>query len=466
MRIHGGYLPRIAGRPLSIVEELPLPRKLEVELHRGGLSYKPTIRDGQRVEFGEVIAEASSSGGVLGLPSPAAGKAFLSDKRLILEEPRAETAPLKKFQAERISREETVTALARAGIWPLFWSSATRGVPALGSQEKPQAIVLNMVLTEPFKARGKVILRRSWSRIIEGLKFLPRLLQDYGTLQVVLTAVRDPVARMIYADLAGFAWVHFRPIPLRYPAENPRVLEQSLRRSEPKLRKDGTIWIIDVQAAEAVGGCLAEGLPLHQRVVVTGGPASVKPRHLAVRIGTPLGAFAPESQGPEVRTLRGGLLKGELIDPAQTAVQYDDDAYFLFPETSKGQFLGFLRPGFDRTSYMPCFASVLTGSGDRYISTALRGERRPCIACGLCEQVCPVQIMPQVLHRYLYREAYDETERAGLDRCVDCNLCTFVCPSKIELQKQFSEARQRLLEERAGASETPMETSAAQELTK
>jgi Na+-translocating ferredoxin:NAD+ oxidoreductase RnfC subunit len=57
--------------------------------------------------------------------------------------------------------------------------------------------------------------------------------------------------------------------------------------------------------------------------------------------------------------------------------------------------------------------------------------------------------MPQVLHRYLHREAYEQAEAAGLARCVDCNLCTYVCPSKIELQRQFAEARERMEAERA-----------------
>jgi len=452
MRISGGYRPKIPGRPSGIVEEPPIPRRLIIRLQRDGLKYRPVVKDGQSVDFGEVLAETSVPGANLALPSPAAGKALLAEEQLVLEQIRPDITPLKTYQPERITRGETVAALARGGVWPLFWSSATRGMPELGEDRKPRVIVLNVVLTEPFRARGKVILRRSWSRIIQGLKFLPRLLEDYGTLEIVLTAVRDPVARMMYSDLAGFAWIHFRPIPLRYPAENPRVLVQSLRRSIPGLQKDSIIWVIDVQAAEAVGGCLAEGLPLHQRVIAAGGPGCAHPRHLAVRIGTPVSSFAPES--PEIATLCGGLFRGDRIDPAQAAVQYNDDAYFFLPEGSTRQFLSFLRPGFDRTSYLPCFAGRLTGAADRRLTTFLRGERRPCITCGLCEKVCPARIMPQVLHRYLYRQALAEAERSGLELCVDCNLCTFVCPSKIELQKQFGEARQALLLERAEAERT------------
>lgn len=59
MKIHGGYTPKIAGKPKSIVEELPLPGVLQLSLERGGLSYKPIVKNGQKVEFGDSLAEAS-----------------------------------------------------------------------------------------------------------------------------------------------------------------------------------------------------------------------------------------------------------------------------------------------------------------------------------------------------------------------------------------------------------------------
>lgn len=467
VKIHGGHMPRIAGRPSSIVEELPLPGKLQLSLHRRGVNYTPIVEDGQEVEFGDPLAEASATGGTLSLPSPAAGRVSLYEaeegpSRLILETTGSGTTNGKyeRFQPERISGEAMRDALAKGGIWPFFWSSRTGGMPTLGDTERPRAIIVNCVLTEPFRARGKVLLRRAWSRIVEGLRFLPRLLVDYGTIEIVLTARRDAVAGMLYVGLAGYAWIRLHPVPLRYPVENPLVLSRALRKSDSSLKKEDVIWIIDVQGVEAVGACLAEGLPLHKRVVVVGGPGQPNPRHLCVRIGTPVRClYNKDSRSDGVRILRGGLLNGVPVDPATDSVQYDDDAFFFLPEGSQREFLSFLRPGFDRTSALPCFASRITGAYDRRVSTWLRGERRPCIACGLCEKLCPAGLLPQVLHRYLYHEALDEAEAAGLDLCVDCSLCTYVCPSKIDLQQQFAQAREQLRLERAEALATASQAS-------
>ena len=68
-------------------------------------------------------------------------------------------------------------------------------------------LVVTSVLAEPFRTRGKVILQRSWDRIVKGIKFLPRLMQDYGTTEIILTDKRDPVAKKLYSELTGFAWL-------------------------------------------------------------------------------------------------------------------------------------------------------------------------------------------------------------------------------------------------------------------
>ena len=463
MKITGGHLPKIAGRPLSTVEEISPPDKLYISLNRCGVNYKPVVKSGQKINFGATLAVASITGGKLSLPSPASGKVLIDEgedkvpHRLIIEtaEKDITTGTYDKLQPERVTSQTVRNTLAKSGVWPFFWSSLTDGTPTLDENEKPRAIIINTVLAEPFRTRGKVVLRREWKQVVQGIKFLPRLLADYGTVEIILTARRDPVARMMYMDLAGFARLHFHPVPLLYPVENPKILSHALRKSDSSFKKDDVIWEIDIQGMVAIGACLSEGLPLHRRILALGGPGISDPKHVSVRIGTPFKHLLPQNYSSEdVLILRGGLLKGEPIIPDTDSVGYDDDSLFFLPEMKKRKLINFMRPGFNRTSSLPCFASQLTGASDSEISTSLRGERRPCIACGICERVCPAGLMPQVIHRYLYREAIDEAEAVGLDLCIFCGLCTYVCPSKVELQKQFMESLEqlRLEHEEAAAS--------------
>jgi Na+-transporting NADH:ubiquinone oxidoreductase subunit A len=206
---------------------------------------------------------------------------------------------------------------------------------------------------------------------------------------------------------------------------------------------------------------MAAGIPLHERIIAIGGPGLSDPCHVRARIGTPLQyLLPPQALSDNNLVLKGGLFRGVPARPSTTGVDAKDDAFFVIPRPAEREFLGFVKLGFDRVSILPCFGSALTGSADRHLSDSLRGERRPCIACGVCEDICPMGLMPQVLHRYLYRDALDEAEKTGLPLCIGCGLCSYVCPSKIELRHEFAEAQNhlRLEQEQAAADKAQKPT--------
>ena len=462
--LHGGYTPRVAGRPSSEIVQHQASQRVCISLIRANRLYSPKVENEANVVIGEPLAAADGNGGDLILPSPVNGVARVDeDGTSILIDPVGDQVPSQIYEPRApqfITKREMTDVIARAGLWPFFWSSVTNGPPAMDDSENPKAVIVNCVIAEPFRARGRVILSNYWDDVIEGIRYLPRLLDEYGKVEVILTEVNDPVAKRMYEELSGHAWTRLHPVPVTYPVEHPIVLSQSLQKKISTYKRDDVIWEIDVQGVAALGKCLSAGEPLHERVIAVGGPGHYRPGHYRVRIGTKLSEILGNNiDGQRAAVLRGGLLKGELVDPDSESVQYDDDAFFCLPRFLDRELITFLRPGFNRTSYFPAFVSKLTRAKDRHISTALRGELRPCISCGACEKVCPVSLLPQVLHRYLHRGLLDEASRCGLSQCIDCDLCTFICPSKIELQKQFTEAREQLRIESSSESASVSETS-------
>lgn len=57
----------------------------------------------------------------------------------------------------------------------------------------------------------------------------------------------------------------------------------------------------------------------------------------------------------------------------------------------------------------------------------------PCIQCGSCVGVCPMNLVPTRISRFAETGKLDECKEWGVFNCIECGSCAFVCPSGIPL---------------------------------
>ncbi|MCH8060271.1 MAG: 4Fe-4S dicluster domain-containing protein [Proteobacteria bacterium] len=74
------------------------------------------------------------------------------------------------------------------------------------------------------------------------------------------------------------------------------------------------------------------------------------------------------------------------------------------------------------------------------------GPEMPCIRCGNCAAVCPVQLLPQQLFWYACADEEAKIRSYGLTDCIECGCCDLVCPSHIPLTFDFRMAKARYRE--------------------
>jgi electron transport complex protein RnfC len=74
------------------------------------------------------------------------------------------------------------------------------------------------------------------------------------------------------------------------------------------------------------------------------------------------------------------------------------------------------------------------------------GDELPCIRCGECAAVCPVQLLPQQLFWYTCADDEKKLREFGLIDCIECGCCDLVCPSHIPLTADFRMAKGRIRE--------------------
>jgi len=449
MKHPGGYNLSLAGRPSAQVDVLGDPAELHLPLRSRRFSFTDIcVADGDVVSAGSVIARDPANHGVP-LLAPRAGtvRTESKDGHIVLSDLGDRPACADEALVDALPGVQARQRLLDMGAWQHFADAHTGALP--DPHGAPRAVIVHTVSFEPFTARGDALLTGAFSGFIRGLGHVQSLL-EYQPIHLVVPEVNSALAKRVLDAVRGFAWIKVYPVPLRYPADNPRLIMRRLGGFAADAKHP--VWATDVAGVLAVDRVLTDRLPCTERTISLAGPAAPNPRHLRLTPGYPLKALLGDAFGSDViRVIDGGILTGETLDEGQLGLDVECRGLTLLPEATERPFLGFLRPGTDRSSYSRCFLSALAPRLPERLTTALRGERRACVCCTSCERVCPAGIMPHAIHRNLYQDVLEEAERLRVDLCVGCGLCSYVCPSKIELCSELCRAAETIRQETANA---------------
>ncbi len=441
MKFRGGYNVLLQGRPGHSVNIMPEPKVLYLPLRTKRFSFSDIcIEDGQQVNMGDTLATDPGNYSIP-LLAPRTGKARLNavEGHIVLEEITKYDKQPKTSQAEltHIEHEAGASAVNRdkmvsLGSWEFVSDAYDGKVP--DPTGTPQAIIVSTISLEPFVARGDIQLQNRLLKFTRGLEHLQSFL-EYQPIYLVMPKVKSTFSSRVKEQVRGHAWVKIIEVPLKYPNDNFGILARGLGLKSA----DGPIWCLKTEGVLAADRALTISHPSLVRIVSVGGPETKTPVHIKAMTGYPINSIVEKyAAGENVRVIDGGMLTGKTADAQGLGINSECRGLTLMTEHTEREFLGFVRPGFDRKSYAPCFLSSLRVKFEERLTTAIFGEERPCVDCNFCEEVCPAGIMPHLLHKYLYSDLIEEAIDGRVDLCVQCGLCSYVCPSKIELREQFA----------------------------
>ncbi len=450
MKLRGGYNVLLAGRPGDEVQVLPESDVLRLPLCSRRFTFSDVrVAEGERVRPGHALAKDPANysvpliaprGGTVRLG--AAGHIVLEDVAMEDEEPYHPDQDATHASREMGSAGMKRYKMLALGAWQFLYDAHDKSLP--DPFAVPRAVIVSTLNLEPFAARGDVQLHKRLSSVVRGLEHLQSLL-EYQPIYLVMPDINSEFARDVRETIRGYAWVKLIQVPLRYPFDDFAVLARTLGF---KHVPDEPVWAMRTEGILAIDRSLTLTRSCTVRIVSLAGPSVNSPTHLKVVPGYPLRAILDGriEAGP-VRVVSGGVLTGQTVEPEQLGLDVETMGLTVLAEHTDREMLSFTRPGWSRRSHSRCFLSSLRPGFRERLTTTLRGEGRPCVACGACEDVCPVSIMPHLIHKLLYRDEFEQVERAGVDLCIACGLCSFVCPSKIELCQQFVDARETIQQE-------------------
>ncbi|MDH4202825.1 MAG: 4Fe-4S dicluster domain-containing protein [Phycisphaerae bacterium] len=467
MKFRGGYNIRFQGKPGGLLKDILLPEVLYLPLESGSFNFSALCAThGQDVGLGDVLAKDPDNHDIP-LLSPTNGKVNLeaAPGHITLEDLSDDSSKSYTYhdELEHIHKKMGSAGLKRykllnLGAWEFVKEAYTGQIP--NPLSTPQAVIVSTFRLEPFLIRGDVLLKEHLRQFTRGLEHLQSLLA-YQPIYLAFPKIKSNFAAKIKEQIRGYAWVKLIEVPLKYPYDSFEIISRhiGLRHST------GSIWGVNVEGVLAIDMALTNSKPCLERAISVAGPGALMSVNLRLPTGYPLSKIKNEYGLQNSIAIDGGVLTGRLLTDDIKGVPTDCRGITFVPEQLGREFLGWLRPGFGRQSYSDCFLSSLCSHFPERLTNAVKGELRPCVSCGFCEDACPAGIMPHQLHKLIYQDDIDAVEKFRIDLCVECGLCSFVCPSKIELMQQFREMKQTILKEKEIAAAEAAKEAALESAT-
>ena len=430
-----GYDIPISGRAEQIAQEASPPGRVAVKPSDFlGVIPRLRVQVGDEVAAGSPVAENKKDPRIL-LCSPAGGQVVAINRgprrridEIVIEiDPEGEKfVDFPAHSPEEISngldRDEIVDSLLNAGLWPLIRQRPFARVAS--PDDSPQSIFVSAIDTEPLAASPEFLLQDEESSFEAGMRILSRLTN--GNVHLCCPASPSPQLRCLKES--DIAKVHTFAGP--HPAGS---VGTHIHRIEP-LRKGQVAWTVKAAEVALIGRFFREGhFPVERIIAVVGEGAKVR-KYFRTRLGAPVEALlAGGVQNGKQRLISGTVLTGRQLNPG-SFIGYYDTTLSVIPEGGKRTFLGWMLPGFGKSSFSRTFASSLTGKEKCEIDTSLNGSLRAIVPIGSYESVMALDIQPTFLFKSIIYGDLEEAEKLGLLECAeeDVALLSYVCHSKID----------------------------------
>ena len=329
----------------------------------------------------------------------------------------ATTKPLSansKGSLELSAKEDILKAIKEAGIVGMGGAQFPTHIK-LNSNKPIDTILLNGCECEPLLNADYRLMVEKPEQIILGLK----LLMKAAGVNKGIIAVEDnkPEAlRILKAKVEGDLTVEVVPVKTKYPEGAERMLiKRVLNREVPRggLPLEVGVIVNNIGTALAVYQAVYTGEPLISRVVTVAGEGVEKPGNY------------------EIKT---GMLLSEIVNICGINIPSN------YELKMGGAIMGFVQTDFEVPVIKGTNGIVVVRKKDDLTA-------EPCIKCGRCVNVCPMELKPHKLVFYAQAENWEKVENEGVFNCIECGCCEDICSSKSHMVEIFKKSK-KLIRER------------------
>ncbi|HEY5621760.1 MAG TPA: electron transport complex subunit RsxC [Pontiella sp.] len=406
------------------IREVPLLDSYKVIMHQNiGAPPELVVKKGDTVKKGSLLAKAS---GFVSVPlhSPTSGTVKAIDK---VAGPTGISVPCIEITSD--GEDEWGSPFEPISDWKSadpaelrqrVWDAGVVGMGGAGfpahvklsppEDKKIDTIILNGAECEPYLTADHRLMLEQAEAVVLGAAIIARIIGLDSAVIGVESNKPDAIEKL--NEVAGKYNVRIQSLPVNYPQGAEKQLIYAITGREVpvgKLPMDVGCVVQNVASAVAIAEAVVKGIPSIERITTVTGKTLVDPGNWKLRIGTPI------SKAIE---LAGGITE----QPAKLLLG--------------GPMMGIAQRSLDVTVMKNTSGVLLIAADEVSMYTS-----EPCIRCGRCVDVCPMQILPATISQAVENKRFDWAERLSVTACIECGSCSYVCPSHRPLNQQFKRAK-------------------------
>ena len=395
------------------LQKFPEPKEVVIPLSmHAGAPANPVVQVGDTVKVGQKIGEAAAfisspvhssvSGTVTAIEErghatrgTCLSVVIRSDGKNTLDE---SVKPHKDL--ESLTPDEIVEIVKEAGIVGMGGAGFPTAVK-LKPAKPVDTILLNGCECEPLLTADHRVLLEYADDVIFGLKAILKATGAQKGVIVIEDNKPDAIALM-KEKTAGCQQMEAVAARTKYPQGAEKMLIKRVTgRMVPSggLPADVGCIVSNISTTKAISDAIQKGMPLIQRVVTVTGERLKHPGNFVVKIGTNTRDLIDYCGGitgqGEVTVKAGGPMMG-----------------FVLTDTN---------------------VPIMKGSNGIIAVDTDHAAEQPCIKCGRCVDVCPMELSPLYFAKYADQENWQGMKDMHVMDCIECRSCEYICSSKIPL---------------------------------
>lgn len=394
------------------LQQFPDPETVVIPLSmHAGAPANPVVQVGDTVKVGQKIGEAagfisspvhsSVSGTVTAIENhghatrgECLSVVIKSDGKNTLHE---SVQPNKDLDS--LTPDEIVEIVKEAGIVGMGGAGFPTSVK-LKPAKPVDTILLNGCECEPLLTADHRVLLEFADDVIFGLKAIIKAVGAEKGLIVIEDNKPDAI-ELMKEKAADCSDIDVVVAKTKYPQGAEKMLiKRVMGRQVPRggLPADVGCVVSNISTTKAIADAIQKGMPLVERVVTVTGEHVKNPGNFLVKIGTntkDLLDYCGGETGEDITVKAGGPMMGFVLSDVNVPIMKGSN--------------GIIAVDTDYT------------------------KEQPCIKCGRCMDVCPMELSPLYFAKFADEENWQGMKDKNVMDCIECRCCEYICSSKIPL---------------------------------